>query len=232
VAQFPHDDRQHARRGTPYADAAAGVRMSGVLRVAHRAGNDLRLLPAAIHAGADVIEADVHLRRRRLEIRHGRSLGPVPWLWEPFYLVRDLRLQLADLRAATPPGSTLMLDLKGSSPQLGEQVRQAMAGAEPYLVCSRLWPALEAFASEPDVKVVHSARTRGELRRLTARLRTHHTWGVSLHRELLTAAGVADLRKQAEIVMTWPIDTLEAYDFVVRLGVNAVISNDLAVLAS
>lgn len=203
-----------------------------VLHVAHRAGNELSLLAPAVALGADLIEADVQLRRTRLEVRHARSLGPVPWLWEPFYVVRDLRLQLADLRAATPSGVTLMLDLKGRQPSLGRLVRDAMTGAGPYVVCSRQWGLLTAFAGLPDVRVVHSARTRAELRRLDLHLRTATTWGVSVHRDLLTRARVDRLRTQADVVMTWPIDTPQAYDEVVGLGANGIISNDLAALVS
>jgi glycerophosphoryl diester phosphodiesterase len=53
------------------------------LRVAHRAANDPDALAAAAAAGADLAEGDVHLRRGRLEVRHAKSLGPLPWHWEP-----------------------------------------------------------------------------------------------------------------------------------------------------
>lgn len=202
-----------------------------VLHIAHRAGNDLALLAPALALGADLLEADVHLRRGRLEVRHGKSLGPVPWLWEPWYLLRDVPLHLHELRAATPPGATVMLDLKGWQPWLGRLVREAMAGAPPYVVCSRRWTVLEPFADDRHVRVVHSVRTQAELKRLEARLAEHRTWGVSIHRELLTADRVAWLREHAEVVMTWPVDATDVYDDVVALGVNAVISNDLAVLA-
>lgn len=204
-----------------------------VLQIAHRAGNDLALVAPALALGADLIELDVHLRRGRLEIRHGKSLGPLlPLLWEPWYLLRDPRLQLADLLEALPAEATLMLDLKGWQPWLGRLVLEAMAGSGPYVVCSRHWRMLDAFADRPEVRVVHSTRTTAELARLDARLAVHATWGVSVHRELLTAARVRWLKERADVVMTWPIDTTAAYDEVVGLGVNAVISNDLAVLAT
>ena len=203
-----------------------------VLQIAHRAGNDLSLLGPALALGADLIEADVYLRRQRLEVRHGHSLGPVPWLWEPPALVRNLRLELSDLRAAVPDGATLMLDLKGRQRAFGELVRESMNGGAPYVVCSREWAVLDAFAGQPDVRIVHSAGTRRELRRLERYLVSHPTWGVSLHRDLLSFDVVAGLRARAEVVMTWPVDTAQAYDEVVDLGVNGVITNDLAVLAA
>lgn len=201
-----------------------------VLHVAHRAGNGIPLLAPALALGADLLEADVHLRRGRLEVRHGKSLGPLPWLWERWYLLRDDRLQLHDLLAGLPDGATLMLDLKGWQPWLGVRVREAMADAPPYLVCGRQWRMLEAFADLPNVRVVHSTRTLAELTRLEHHLSTHPTWGVSVHRSLLTKDRVTALRRRAEIVMTWPVNDLQEYDDVVGLGVNAVISDDLAVL--
>lgn len=203
-----------------------------VLHIAHRAGNELSLLEPAIALGADLLEADVHLRRGRLEVRHGKSLGPLPWLWEPWYLLRDPRLELAELRHGLPAGAMLMLDLKGWQPWLGRLVREAMADAGPYVVCGRHWRMLEAFADLPQVNVVHSARTVRELRRLDDHLSRHRTWGVSVHRELLTMERVARLRQHADVVMTWPIDTVAVFDEVVALGANGVISNDLAVLAA
>ena len=53
-----------------------------LLAVAHRAGNSLSGLQRARELGVDVVEADVHLRRGRLEIRHLKTLGPLPWLWD------------------------------------------------------------------------------------------------------------------------------------------------------
>ena len=45
--------------------------------VAHRAGNDLALLRRAERVRPRLIEADVHLFRGRLEVRHLKTLGPL-----------------------------------------------------------------------------------------------------------------------------------------------------------
>ena len=201
-----------------------------VLHIAHRAGNLLDAVAPAVALGADLVELDVHLRRGRLEVRHAKSLGPVPWLWEPWYLVREQRLLLHAVRRALPAGVVPMLDLKGWQPWLGRLVREAMEGAPEYVVCSRNWLMLDAFRDRAGVRVVHSVRTASELARLEARLAQRTTWGVSVHRELLTRQRVSWLRQRAEVVMTWPVDTVETYDAVVALGANGVISNDLSVL--
>ena len=57
--------------------------------VAHRAGNDPSALRAALAAGADLVEADVYAFRRRIEVRHARTLGP--W-WSRRFEVEGLRM--------------------------------------------------------------------------------------------------------------------------------------------
>jgi glycerophosphoryl diester phosphodiesterase len=209
--------------------------MSELLRVAHRAGNDLERLVPALAAGADLVEADVHAHRGRLEVRHTKTLGPLPWLWDRWYLVpaSDPRLYLHGLAEALPPTSHVMLDLKGWHPRLGARVRDTMAAAAPgapYTVCSRTWSALRAFDALPHVRVVHSVRNRLELRLLLHRLRTRPTWGVSIHRDLLTAGTVRRLHEHAEVVMTWPVNTPDALMAVREVGVDAVISDHLEAL--
>ena len=206
-----------------------------MLRVAHRAGNELDRLPLALEAGADLVEADVHLHRGRLEVRHTKSLGPLPWLWDFWYLLpaSTPRLYLAELAAAVRPEAQLMLDLKGLYPQLGPLVARVMEQAAPgmpYTVCTRTWRALDAFEHLPHVRRVHSVRTPTELRLLHRRLRTRSTWGVCLHRELLTPAVVAALHQRAEVVLTWPVNSPEALGEVRAKGVDGVISDDLAAL--
>jgi hypothetical protein len=54
---------------------------SPLLAVAHRAGNNLADLRAALAAGVDLVEADVHLYRGALEVRHRKAVGP-NYYWE------------------------------------------------------------------------------------------------------------------------------------------------------
>jgi hypothetical protein len=203
-----------------------------VLRVAHRAGNDLQRLEVAIEGGADLVEADVHLHRGRLEVRHTKSMGPLPWLWDKWYLVRadEPRLQLHTLAEALPSDRRLMLDLKGWQPWLGRRVAAQMAQSVPdvpYVVCSRHWRMLDAFVDLEHVDVVHSVRSRAELARLQRRLARRSTWGVAVHRELLPRMDVDELLRTVPALLTWPVNTPEALDEVVGHGVTHVISDDL-----
>ena len=206
--------------------------MTPHLHVAHRHGNDLELLAGALGWGADLIEADVHLHRGRLEVRHTKSMGPLPWLWDRWYLVsaRAERLHLHQVAAALPPERRVMLDLKGWQPWLGRRVAEEMAETAPgvpYTVCSRHWRMLDAFEELEHVHVVHSVRSRAELARLPRRLARHRTWGIAVHRELLPSPRLAPLRDRVEAVLTWPVNTHEAREEVLALGATGIISDDL-----
>lgn len=209
-----------------------------VLAVAHRAGNDLEALRSATELGADVLEADVHRYRGRLEVRHSKALGPLPWLWEagePLTSTKVPQLMLPEVLGALAPGSTLMLDLKGPG-AVGRHVADAVHRQlpdSPVLICSRWWPGVDAFAGRPWARPVLTARTRPELARLRRRLRgPRRPYGVSLHRSLLEPRVVADLQDGVELVMTWGVDDHDTLDDVLSRGVNGVISNSEDVLRS
>ncbi len=148
-----------------------------LLAVAHRAGNSMARLHSAVALGADVIEADVHSHRGRLEVRHLKTMGPLPWLWDRWELhpASAPRTGLHDLLQAADGGATFMLDLKGRRIEVGERVARMLheyAPGHPVLVCSRYWPALRPFERLPWVRSVLSARNRHELLLLSRRLRS------------------------------------------------------------
>ena len=211
-----------------------------VLAVAHRAGNDLTALHAAVALGADVLEADVHRYRGRLEMRHSKALGPLPWLWDAGELTSTAvpQLLLAEMMAAHGGRSTLMLDLKGPG-SVGRHVAEAIhdqaihvGGPDaPVLVCSRWWPGVDAFGGRRWARPVLSARNQVELLRLRRRIRgARAPYGVSVHRSLLTRDVVAALHEKVELVMTWPVNDVETLDEVLALGVTGVISDESEIL--
>src|SRR4051794_28440695 len=199
--------------------------------VAHRAGNDLTVLRRAQDARAGLIEADVHLWRGRLEVRHLKTLGPLPVLWDRWYLAPPgtPRLELAALLAAADPGTALMLDLKGRNPELARRVAAALT--RPVTVCSRRWPLLEPFREQRGVRVVHSVGSRSQLRALRRRYEGRRLAGISIHRKLLDAETVADLRARAELIVSWPVTSAEEALRLAGWGVDGVITERFETLA-
>ena len=70
--------------------------------VAHRAGNDLKRLHEAEALGIAHIEADVRLWRGRLEVRHLKTLGPIPVLWDRWRLAKTSRVTVVEQFALVP----------------------------------------------------------------------------------------------------------------------------------
>lgn len=210
-----------------------------VLSIAHRAGNSLAGLHAANTLGVDVIECDVHEFRGRLEVRHLKTAGPLPFLWDRWELVAGSapRLGLAELLEANLHGTTFMLDIKGRRTSAARSVATLLHEGGHHrsvLVCGRWWPSIDALAELDYVRPVLSARNRAELGRLLTRLASAppgSTHGVSVHRSLLDEFVVAELHRNVEVVMTWPINDVESLDTALRIGVTGIISDEPHVLA-
>jgi hypothetical protein len=117
--------------------------------VAHRSGNSMLGLQTAEALGVQAIEADVHLFRGRMEVRHLKTLGPIPLLWDRWRLANPFRrrLVLAELLAAVDGRTELVLDLKGRDLRLAKGVAEALAprrrAGGHITVCARHWPLLE-----------------------------------------------------------------------------------------
>lgn len=209
----------------------------GVLAIAHRAGNSLAGLHGANELDVDVIEADIHHYRGRLEVRHLRTAGPLPFLWDKGQLVSAFapRLGLQELLEADEHGTLFMLDLKGPWTWTGRAVARLLHDGghhRPVLVCGRWWPSIDAMAHLPYVRPVLSARNRWELGRLRRRLeRGPVPHGVSVHRSLLDRESVAALHRRVELVMTWPVNDPSALRAVLEIGVTGVISDEPDILA-
>lgn len=198
--------------------------------VAHRAGNDLAHLRAAERLGVGLVEADVRLWRGRLEVRHLKTVGPVPILWDKWTLANPLapRLHLRDLLHEARVETHFLLDLKGRDRRLAELVREALPGGRPVTVCARSRRLLEPLADLDWVRLFQSVGSRRQLRKL---LRTEDGLlldGVSIHERLLDEHVVEALRRCGPIVMSWPVNSLERARELARLGIHGLISDDPA----
>ncbi len=207
----------------------------GRFAIAHRAGNEPGRIAAAVAAGARVIEADLWLHRGRLEVRHTKTAGPLPVLWDRWELRPGWgpRMVLPGLLAAAPPEVLLHLDLKGWNDRLGPAVRGAMgelAPGRPYLVSAQRWTLLEPFHAEPAAIVVHSIGSARRFERIAQHLAGRRTAAVAIHRELLTAERAERLLALADALLTWPVNDPALIPDLERLGVRGVITDSLDVV--
>jgi glycerophosphoryl diester phosphodiesterase len=209
------------------------------LAIAHRAGNSLAGLNAANRLGVDVIECDVHHHRGNLEVRHLKTAGPLPFLWDRWELARAStpRLGLAELLAAQRHDARFMLDVKGRSAAAARAVARLLhAGGHhrDVLVCSRYWPAVDTLAELPYVQPVLSARNRAELALLLRRLRSapRSVHGVSVHESLLQPPVVEELHTLVDTVMSWPVNDPATLARLRAAGVDGMISDEEDILAA
>jgi glycerophosphoryl diester phosphodiesterase len=214
----------------------AGVTSRGekLLVIAHRSGNSLTGLREALAAGVDLVECDVYAHRGRLEVRHLRSMGRLPYLWDTGVLLHRSAyemVELPELVAALGGEARLMIDLKGLNPRLAPSVARLLRELAPtsaLTVCTKNWWTLEAF--DLPVRRVLSASNRAGVARLRYRLARRPAYGVSVDRRLLTPAVVAEMRRSTDVIMTWPVDTPDELADARRLGVDAVIGKNLPLL--
>jgi glycerophosphoryl diester phosphodiesterase len=205
------------------------------LTVAHRAANNISALHAACSAGVDLVEADVRFHRGRVEVRHLKTLGPVPLLWDRWRLAPGWgsRFTLAELLPATPLGCELMLDVKSGGEQFPREVVKVLRDLMPnrdYSVCSQYWDLLLAFHDDPHARVVHSIGNAKMLQSVLPRLEGHRSDAVSIHMRLLSPTVVEALRRRVSIVMTWPVNREADLARLQSWGVNGFISDSLNLL--
>jgi len=205
-----------------------------VLAIAHRSGNTVAGLRSALDMGVDLVEADVHAYRGRLEVRHLRSMGGLPFLWDKDSFVHRRRhehLDLAGLIAALGDDHRLMIDLKGLHPRLAPMVARLLRESVPdrgLTVCTKAWWMLDAF--DLPVQRVLSAASRRGLAKLRARVAREPVHGVSVRLSMLDARVVDELHRGTDRVLVWPVDTVEALDRARSIGADGVISKDLDLL--
>lgn len=225
----------HSSHVTREPPSGPSERATRPFLVAHRAGNCLVELRATELLGADLVEADVRLYRGRPEVRHLRTVGRLPILWDRWRLAAPWgrRLQLRELLDATAPETELVLDLKGSKREVAETTLEAI---RPFLderrftVCARAWPLLEPFAGLP-VRRLHSIGTESELRSFLERFAADRLDGVSIHERLLRAETLAELRSIADVVLTWTVNGPARARELVWLGVDGIVTDDVAALS-
>ena len=204
------------------------------LTIAHRAGNHLDRLAPSVSAGADLIEADVWYHRGNLEVRHLKTLGPIPVLWDRWKLVSAWapRLYLQDLLEAWPEGPELMVDMKGKHRGFPGALVKALErhhAGKPVTFSGRTWDLLDPLQGYPNARYFPSCGVQEEVGQLLSRFSDHFDAAV-LHATLVTDENVRAVADVGAGVITWPINTVEELDRVVATGASGVICDDLAIV--
>ena len=201
------------------------------MMIAHRYGNDLALLAAAVAAGADYVETDIRPYRGRLDVRHAKTLGPLPIIWDRWYVRRYPRdpLDLDTVLNALPKGMGIMLDLKGNDPVLPELLLAALRrhpDPHPIMISSRFWDYLPSLRDYPGLMLFHSIGTRGQLERVRPLLDLRENDAVCVKYTLLDGPTVASLKQQVSMVSTWGINDTERLRHAIDWGVDAIITDE------
>lgn len=195
--------------------------------VAHRAGNHIPRAERAVRRGVDMLEADVWRYRKKLEVRHLKTLGPLPILWDRWELAPGWtpRLHVDELLAATPDDMPVMFDLKGEDPNLSTSIIQTMREGfpdRPIIMCTRFWIQLDRIAREEDVNRIYSVGDEKERDGIFSRLETLRHPAVSIHKKLVTPSLMRRFDEAGAVVMAWGATTRDEADLLLSLGVDGL----------
>lgn len=202
------------------------------LAIAHRGGNSLAQAHEAIAVGADMLETDVWPFRGRLEIRHVKTMGPIPLLWDRWKLEPGWRkrLVLEEILEQTPIDTRIFLDLKGRQPWLGERIVERIEAFQPerqIILCGRTWKQLDALEDHPRVYRFYSVGDEKELAAVWPRLERMELRALSMHKHLATPELMAKLEEMDTTVICWTVnDPAEAARLYAR-GVDGFTSDNL-----
>ena len=202
--------------------------------IAHRAGNDLARLDRAKAIGADLVELDVWLHRGRVEVRHAKTVGPLPLLRERWRIKPGWgpRLELDAVIEAAGPDLPLMVDLKSETLALSEAVAATFDRCLPaaaYAVTTREWWLLEPFEDREQVCLIPSAAWPHELAELMPALGERFR-ALSMHITLVEPALMIELAGRGVATYVWSVNTPTDLRRVLGAGAAGVNSDDLDLL--
>jgi len=192
------------------------------------------MVQAALDAGVDMVEVDVHLFWSRLEVRHAKSVGPLPllfdrgepWRWKPVYP------ELHEVVSTIGPTGVLHIDLKGWRPLLAKRVATVAAGQDRYVVSARCWWLLRPFTSMDHVQTMHSIGSPWQLRWFHRRYRDRAVDAVGVNASMADAATVTALRERARTVYSWNVTSVEQALALHAIGVDVVIVDSLEIASA
>lgn len=197
------------------------------LVIAHRAGNSIELAQEAIEHGADMLEADVWRFNRQLEVRHLKTMGRIPLLWDRWMLAPGWkqRLRLNALLESTPVTARIMLDLKGEDPLLAPSITEVIRDIQPereIIMCSRFWMHLDRVKDDPTIHRIYSVGSEQERATVWSRLEAMEHPAVSIHRNLMNPATAKRLDNLGVTTMSWGAATKDEARALLDYGIDGL----------
>ncbi|MEA2525121.1 MAG: glycerophosphoryl diester phosphodiesterase [Thermomicrobiales bacterium] len=224
------DARWGARPAQFYRPLATELRLGSadVLGIAHDAGDRAPSSQLALAHGADVVEINVTLIGGRLYAAHTPPPG-----WLPSRAYRGPTL--GEAWARTAGARFVQLDLKDTSPaamRLTISFLERHADGRRVFVSTRSITALETLSERsPDVVRLLSIGNRFGLQALMENPeRAELLNGVSVRADLLDAETMAWLKDRGLLVTAWTVNDVEQLNDLVALGIDAVTTDNLAIL--
>jgi glycerophosphoryl diester phosphodiesterase len=202
-----------------------------IMTVAHNAGDAAATARRAVRQGADVIEIDVLLWGGELRAAHRLPETRASRL---SWTVRPPDTLAAAWRAARS-APAIQLDVKDSSPEVVPLLIEFLAerrSEKQVIVSSPDRAALDRIAAAlPEARLVLSIDNRCVLTSaLSDPEALSSLWGVSVRARLLDAETIAWFQDQGLFVLAWTIDDLSGLERVLGLNVDAVATNNLAIV--
>lgn len=201
---------------------------AGTFAVAHNSGDSIDATLEAVSQGADVIEADVIALDGRLYAAHG---APPPVVGRSFFRGPPLDR----VWAASAGAVAIKLDLKDSSPQFVDLVLRFLAQRREQrrvIVVSGDPGVLQRFAEEePAVLRFLSIGNAGQFTALEQdEALAAVIDGVSIRHTLLDEERAGWLEERGIFTLAWTVNDLERVNELVGLGVDAVTTDNLAIM--
>lgn len=203
----------------------------GTHGIGHNTGDSLDKIAAAIDAGAQGLEIDVIEYRGDLYARHNL---PVTLFGE--FAFRPIHLEEAWMAATT---EVVQLDLKDTSPRFLNKLIDFLNrhGQDRRIILVSSWDLGVLQRVERDAPWVGRLLSVGSKDALDSLLVGYEDIrqdrllnGVTIAHELLDAPTVEWLKERELLIFAWTVENLSRVNELTLLGVDAVVTDDLAIL--
>lgn len=201
---------------------------AAIYGVAHNSGGSVDAALEGVVNGADVIEADVAAVDGQLYVAHD---PPLPFLGPRWF--RGPRLDR--VWAATSGADAVMLDLKEDSTDYVELLvdfLEARQYTRQVIISSRSPAVLRSLGRQlPDVTLLLSVPDDAGLRSLMGNpALAGAVDGISVRHTILNEDNTAWLHDHHLLIFAWTVNDLDRVNELMRLGVDGITSDNLAIV--